>query len=983
MSEVNRLDGGLIDRTRPMALTFNGSPLTGYRGDTLASALLANGRRLVARSFKYHRPRGIFSAGPGEPNALVTVRHNGGQTPNLPATTIELFDGLDATSQNHLGPLSFDLLAVNDWLSPLLGAGFYYKTFMWPKSFWEKVYEPVIRRAAGLGRLGCDPDSDVYDRGYLHCDVLIIGAGPAGLSAARVAGRSGARVIIADDDFRAGGQLNAETFEVDGLPGSQWAERIATELADMDNVRLLTRTAVVAVLDHGQFAAVERRTDHQVTSAARPVQLLWRITARRCILCSGASERSIGFAGNDRPGIMLASAVRAYVNRWGVAPGKRVTVFTNNDDGWRTAGDLSAKGVEVAAIVDTRAQCKVRPQIGIPVHMQARVASTSGRLGLRAVVLSNGQRIKADCLAVSGGWNPNVQLSCHLGSKPVWRDAISAFVPGDRLPSGMVVAGAGNGTMTLAAAIRSATVIAEQTTREIGFAPVQGEWCPKTDDEPSEVSAFWHVAEGGARAWLDLQNDVTVKDVNLALREGFRSAEHLKRYTTLGMATDQGRTANVLALAIMAEQSGQSISDLSPTTFRPPYTPVSIGTFAGRARGLHYRPTRRTPSHGWAQHYGATFVEAGLWLRAQYFTRAGESHWRASVDREVSGTRSSVGICDVTTLGKIDIQGQDAAVFVDRVYANTFSTLKVGRVRYGIMLREDGFVMDDGTTARLSDAHFLMTTTTANAAAVLRHLEFCRQCLWPDLDVHLESVTEQWAQFSVAGPNSRRLLESVVDARFDLSNAALPLMACRELTICNGVPARLFRLSFSGELAFEIAVPARYGDSLVRTLMAQGKPLDVVAYGTEALGVMRIEKGHPAGNELNGQTTARDLGLERMTSKRADFIGKVLSRRPELISSERPMLTGFRPIEQGAQLFAGAHLFSNGRTQDLRGSEGWISSTAHSPTLGHAIGLGFLRCARDRLGEIVVAADPLRGRSTTVEVVSQHFVDPDGERMRV
>ena len=689
MRQPNRIDGGLIDRSRELAFSFNGERMAGHPGDTLASALLAGGRRLVGRSFKYHRPRGVFSAGPEEPSALVELREGAHCEPNTRATVTELFDGLSARSQNHRGSLEWDLMEVNDLLAPFLSAGFYYKTFMWPKAFWEKVYEPLIRSSAGLGRLSGLEDPDQYDKGYLHCDLLVIGAGPAGLAAALAAGRAGARVILADEDFLPGGRLNAESLEVDGMPGAAWAARAMEELASMDAVRVLTRTTVFGAYDHGSFGAVERRTDHLVSAGGRPRQILWRIRARGCVLAAGANERPIAFGANDRPGVMLAGAVRAYANRFGVAAGRRVAVFTNNDDGWRTAADLAARGVEVAAVIDPRDRPAALDVSGAHHLRAAAVADTSGRKGLKAITLTDGSRIDVDCLAVSGGWSPNVHLACHHNGKPLWREDLHAFVPGQTLPEGMVVAGAANGAMTLAAALAEGRSAAEAQVSALGFAPAGGD-SPRAEDEPSDGAAFWHVAQSRGRAWLDLQNDVTVKDVRQSVAEGFRSVEHLKRYTTLGMATDQGKTANVPALAILAECTGKTIPEVGTTVFRPPYTPVSLGVLAGRARGPQFQPLRLTPSHKWAEANGASFVTVGNWLRAEWYTRPAEKGWRDSVDREAAQVRACAGVCDVTTLGKIDIKGRDAGAFLDKVYSNTFSTLAVGKVRYGLMLREDG-----------------------------------------------------------------------------------------------------------------------------------------------------------------------------------------------------------------------------------------------------------------------------------------------------
>ena len=973
---------GQIDRSRSLRFTFDGRTYSGHPGDTLASALLANGVRLMGRSFKYHRPRGPLSAGSEEPNALVELRDGARQEPNTRATVAELFDGLTARSQNRFPSLAFDVMGINDWLSPFFAAGFYYKTFMWPAAFWEKVYEPIIRRAAGLGSLSRQDDPDAYDKGFLHCDLLLIGAGPAGLAAALTAGRAGARVILADEDFRMGGRLNAETFALGDLSGGDWAARMVAELASLPNVRLMARSTVVGAFDHGIYAAVERVSDHlPVPAAGKPRQTLWRIYARRAILTGGATERPIAFANNDRPGILLAGSLRAYANRWGTAVGDRVAIFTNNDDGLRSATDLAAKGVTVTAVIDTRSDGPLLP--GIRHIKGAEVIDTAGRLGLRALTIRHAsgktETIEANALGVSGGWNPNLNISSHHRGRPIWNDAIAAFTPGPGGPQGLSAAGAAAGLFSTHAALHSGAAAASAALSDLGrTAPAPD--LPQAEDAPIDIRPKWYVAHGKGRAWIDQQNDVTVKDVKLAHQENFVSVEHLKRYTTLGMATDQGKTGNLLGLAVMAELTGKSIPETGTTIYRPPYTPVAMGALAGRSRGMEFKPTRLTPSHKWAKEQGAVFVEVGMWLRAQWFPQPGETTWRQSVDREVLATRASVGICDVTTLGKIDIQGTDAGAFLDRVYANTFSTLPVGKVRYGLMLREDGIVMDDGTTARMGDHDYVMTTTTANAVPVFRHLEYVRQCLYPDMDVQLISTTEAWAQYSVAGPNARRLLQKIVDQ--DISDAAFPYMACGAITVCGGLRARLFRISFSGELAYEIAVPTRYGDAMIRALMQAGEEFGAVAYGTESLGVMRVEKGHVAGNELNGQSTALNMGLGKMVSKKKDAIGMVLSQREGLTRDDGLRLVGVRPVDPAKPLTAGAHFIAMGKPALAAHDDGWLTSVVHSPHLGHAIALGYLKNGSARLGERLRAVNLLAKTEVEVEIVSPHFIDPEGERLR-
>ena len=949
MTQVNRLEGGLIDRSAPLSFTFDGRRLDGFAGDTLASALLANGVRLVGRSFKYHRPRGIIAAGSEEPNALVELREGARREPNSRATMTELFDGLVARSQNRFPSLGFDLMAVNDRLSAFFGAGFYYKTFMWPKAFWERVYEPLIRHAAGLGALSGEPDPDVYDRGFRHCDLLVIGGGPAGLMAALTAGRAGAEVILVDEDFRPGGRLTMERESVGGQSGADWADNAAAELAAMANVRLMTRSTAIGVFDHGIHGVLERVADHLPAAAdGTPRQILWRVYAKRTILAAGATERLIAFDNNDRPGIMQAGAARAYANRWAAAPAERIAIFTNNDDGHRTAADLAAAGVDVTAIIDSRPDAPASDVAEL--FAGAVVTGSSGRLGLGHVTVrrADGSRKHLDCgaLAVSGGWNPNVHLTCHHRGRPRWQEDIAAFVPGDGVPAGMKVAGAARGVFGTAAALADGQAAALAHLSDLGIRAGKAR-LPEAEDAAVNIAPLWHVG-GTKRAWLDQQNDVTVKDVGLAHQENFRAVEHLKRYTTLGMAGDQGRTSNVLGLAVMAELTGKTIAETGTTIYRPPYTPTPIAAFAGRSVGRDFRPTRLPPSHHWAAEQGAVFVEAGSWLRAQWFPREGETHWRQSVDREVLATRGSVGVCDVSTLGKIDIQGRDAGAFLDLVYSNTFSTLPVGKTRYGLMLREDGMVMDDGTTARLGETHYLMTTTTANAVGVYRHLEFVRQCLRPDMDVQLISATDSWAQFAVAGPNARHVLEAVVDPEHDISNDAFPFMACGGITVCGGTPARLFRISFSGELAYEIAVPARYGDAMIRALMEAGEPFDITPYGTEALGVMRIEKGHVTGNELNGTITARNLGMARMVSAKKDSIGAILAGREALVAEDGLCLVGLQAVD-GKPVTAGAHLFAEDTPVDPAHDQGYVTSAAYSPHLECSIGLGFITGGATRM----------------------------------
>ena len=984
MAQKNRLEGGLINRKNPCTFEFNGQSMQGFEGDTLASALLANDVRLVGRSFKYHRPRGMISAGSEEPNAIVELRTGSRKEPNSRATTTELYDGLVAHPQNCWPSLNFDFLGINDLLAPFLTAGFYYKTFMWPSVFWEKVYEPIIRRAAGLGSASLEPDPDCYDKGFLHADILVIGAGPAGLSAALTAARSGVRVIVVDEDFVTGGRLNAENYILDDKSGSQWAQDITDELCSFTNVRVLTRTTVIGAFDHGIYGAVERVSDHLKTpDPGKPRQILWRIYPKQAILCSGATERSIVFENNDRPGIMLSGAIRNYVNRWAVTPNQNVAIFTNNNDGHQTARALINKGVNVAAVIDTRKQKIDSPDY--ETFSNSVVSNTHGRLGLDSIDIKHEdgtqRTVKCGALGVSGGWNPNIHISSHHRGRPIWNEAIQSFIPDDNSPNGMLAAGSANGFMELEDVIRSGYESAKQALNKLNVKSKKIDLPQTQGDVELAIEPFWMV-QGTSRGWVDQQNDVTAKDIKLAKQENFTSVEHLKRYTTLGMATDQGKTANISGLAIMANLLGKPIPEVGTTIYRPPYTPTAIGAFAGRSRDKDFRPVRKTPSHIWAEEKGAVFVEVGMWMRAQWFPEKGETHWRQSVDREVLQTRKSVGVCDVTTLGKVDVQGKDAASFLNLIYCNGFAKLAIGKTRYGLMLREDGIALDDGTAARLNENHFVVTTTTANAVSVYRHMEFVRQCLYPKMDVQLISTTEAWAQFAIAGPNSRSVLRKIVDKEYDISNEGFPFMACGQITVCGGLRARLFRISFSGELAYELAVPTRYGDSLIREIMKAGEEFDIVPYGTEALGVMRIEKGHAAGNELNGTTSALNLGMGRMVSKKKDSIGSVMSEREGLNTQDALKLVGFMPINKNDRVPAGSHLMSTGSPVDAAHDQGYITSACFSPNLNCHIGIGFLKAGDTRIGEVVRLVSPLTGQDHNVQVVSAHFIDPEGERLR-
>jgi heterotetrameric sarcosine oxidase alpha subunit len=974
-----RVEGrGTIDRSTPVRFSFDGRTVSGFAGDTVASALLANDIRLMGRSFKYHRPRGPLTAGSEEPNALVQVGTGHAMVPNVRATVQEIHEGLTVASQNRVGPLDRDLMAVNDLFWPFLGAGFYYKTFMWPRAFWEGLYEPLIRRAAGLGRMTKGASPELNDRAFAHCDLLVIGGGPAGLIAAQTAAEAGADVILIDENTGLGGRLLSDSEEIGSKPGDVWAAEIQGKLAAMDNVRIMTRTTVTGVYDGLNFGALERVGLHVPHQPDLPRECFWRITAKSAVLAAGALERPIAFPMNDRPGIMLASAVRTYLNRYGAAPGRNLTLFATNDDAHRTAVEMQAAGLRVAAVIDSRTGVEKRGDYRLIEGGQ--VVTTKGRHGLRQITVSHGGRteeIETDCLAMSGGWNPSVHLTCHLGARPVWDADAKAFLRAPWAVPGMIPSGACNGAMSTSACLAEGKEAAKEALKTLGLSAKRGT-LPKASDDAGTGDALWFV-EGKGRAWLDFANDVTTKDVKLAAQEGFTSVEHMKRYTTQGMAPDQGKSSNIAALALLADTTGRGIPETGTTTYRPPFIPVSIGAMAAGAEQKGFAPERFTTSDRALRSWGAPMIAVGLWYRPSYLPKTGETHWRQSCDREVRMVREAVGVVDVSTLGKIDIQGPDAAEFLDFVYCNMFSTLKPGRVRYGLMLREDGHVMDDGTTARLGEHHYVMTTTTAAAGQVMTHLEFVHQCLRPDLDVAMISTTEQWAQFSVAGPKARELVNSVIDHPID--DESFPFMACGEVTI-HGVKGRLFRISFSGEHAYEIAIPSRYGEALYRDLVARAETLGGGAYGMEALNVLRLEKGFITHSEIHGRVTADDVGMGRMVSAKKDCIGKTASQRPGLSGEHREQLVGLKPKEPEQALLAGAHLFREADAATRVNDQGYVTSVAWSPTMETHIGLGFLLNGRARIGETVRMVDHLRKRTTLCEVCDPVFFDPDGGRAR-
>ncbi len=987
MSGYRLADGGLVDRATALSFTFDGKRLDGFAGDTLASALIANGVTLVGRSFKYHRPRGILSAGTEEPNALMTLGEGSRAEPNIPATTTELFEGLVARSQNRWPSLGLDLLAATRPLAPMLVAGFYYKTFMGPTKRSWMLFEPFIRRAAGLGAPPTGADPDCYDRRNHFCDVLIVGGGPAGIAAALQAARSGARVTLADDAAAPGGALRGSRTRIDGEPAGAWLARSIAELDALGATRL-PRTTVFGYYDHQTLGAVERVTDHLATTdGSSPRQRYWIVRARHVVLCAGAVERPLVFPGNDRPGVMLADAVRLYAYRHGVACGRKVALFTNNDSAYGVVRDLSAAGAPLTAVIDARAEIpeacrRAAHDAGVELIAGSVVRGTHGGRSLSALdiggVGGSGtvRRLDVDCLAVSGGWTPRVHLASQMGGPPTFDARLQSFLPG--APStGWIAAGAMAGTLETAGCLAEGADAGDRAARAVGLEPTATPDIEVSEELTGYQPLVIPAIRGRGKAFVDLQNDVAASDVELARREGYVSVEHLKRYTTLGMATDQGKTSNVNAIALMAEGRAGGSAEVGTTRFRAPYTPVTLGALAGRHTGAHFQAERRTPMHDWHVANGAVMSPVGPWLRPRAYLRAGETLREAYI-REAGNVREQVGVCDVSTLGKIDIQGPDAGKFLNRVYSNGFKTLAVGKARYGVMLRDDGMLLDDGTTWRLDETAYLMTTTTGAAAPVMQHLERLLNVAWPNLQVNVTSTTSHWASMSLAGPRARDVLADLLDET-DVSGDALPFMAVRRSSIA-GVPVIVARLSFSGELAYEIFCGAGYGLAAWRRVLEVGAAHGIMPYGTEALGTLRIEKGHIAGGEMDGRISPHHVGLAGMLSKRKPYFGSALANRDGLLDPERYEIVGL-VSRAGEPLRAGAHVVS-GPAGNPGPSQGFISSTTFSPALGKEIALALVKGGDARRGEVMYAADPVHRRHLEVDVVSPHFHDPDGTRMK-
>ena len=983
MTSVRKEKYGKINRDKVLGFTWDNKEYFGYEGDSLASALLANDIKIVGRSFKYHRPRGVMSCGVEESGALVTIGSGSKTDPNVRATTQELYSGLNAKGQNAFPNVNFDFGGVNNYLSRFFAAGFYYKTFMGLPPFeWGKgtgiwmVFEKIIRKAAGMGKASREPDPDSYEHANDFCDVLVIGSGPAGIAAAQELANKNLDVILIEQDSLLGGNnLSKKDFD---------ANLLLSKLKS-SGVRVMSRTTAFGIYDNTVVGALERVTDHLPNPDVKlPRQRFWTIRAKHIIVASGALERHVTFNNNDVPGTMTVNASKHYLNRYGVLTGKNIVITTNNDSVYQTAIELHQAGAKVT-VLDSRKKIKHDLSKAIDLHLNSLPFSINGSKKIdsidvcKATDLSFKNTIICDQVLMSGGWSPIVNLISHRGIKPIWNQENLCFIPGD-IKENISVIGSAKGIWNEKDCIESGLVGANEAMNTLGIHKKEISF-PSVGGWSNSIEPLFEVKSNKfpSKSFVDFQHDVTAEDVRLAHREGFISVEHLKRYTTLGMANDQGKMGNIIGLSLMAEQLDKTIPEVGTTVFRPPYTPVPIGALTGRNVGKHFRPLRVTPMHQWNIDHGAKMIEVGLYQRPWYYPKKNET-LSDSYIRETKIVRKTVGICDVTSLGKIAIQGPDATEFLNRIYTNPFAKLPLGKARYGIMLRDDGIVMDDGTSWRLGENEYFMTTSTAAAAKVMSWLEELLQTRWTDLKVNVTSVSEQWAGAAIAGPKSRNVLNECVFDPSEITNENLPFMGVLETKLKEGTPCRIVRISFSGELAYEMYIESDYANGMMDILWESAQKYDGCLYGLEALGALRVEKGHVTGAELDGRVTIDDAGLGKMASTKKSYIGSAMRKRGVLNADDREILVGFFPINEKETFNAGTIVCEK---DNIKGQGvGRITSVTHSPELGHWIGIGFVKGGLEKWKDItLIGADPIRNKQMQIKVVSPHMIDPEGKRM--
>jgi len=983
MTSVRKDNYGKINRDKAVSFTWDNKEYSGYQGDSLASALLANDIKIVGRSFKYHRPRGVMSCGVEESGALVTIGSGSKRDPNVRATTQELYEGLDAKGQNAFPSVNFDFGGINNYLGRFFAAGFYYKTFMGLPPFeWGKgtgiwmVFEKIIRKAAGMGKASREPDPDSYEHANDFCDVLVVGSGPAGIAAAKEAANQNLNVILIEQDSLLGGNKLAE---------KEFDPSLLHKQLESNNIRIMSRTTAFGVYDNTVVGALERVTDHiSNPNTSLPRQRFRTIRAKHIILASGALERHIAFNNNDIPGVMTANAARHYLNRYGVLTGKNIVITTNNDSVYQTAIELHVAGSKVT-VLDSRKNINIDLPKEIELHLETLPFSINGSKKIESLDVckakdkKNKYTIICDQVLVSGGWSPIVNLVSHRGIKPVWNKENLCFVPGD-IKENITVVGSARGIWNTDDCVESGIVGANEAMNTLGIDRKEISF-PSVGGWSNSIDALYEVKSNKfpSKSFIDFQHDVTAEDVRLAHREGFVSVEHLKRYTTLGMANDQGKMGNIIGLSLMAEQLDKTIPEVGTTVFRPPYTPVPIGALTGRNVDKHFRPLRVTPMHQWNIDHGAKMIDVGLYQRPWYYPENNETLSESYI-REATIVRKTVGICDVTSLGKIAIQGPDATEFVNRIYTNPFAKLPIGKARYGIMLRDDGIVMDDGTSWRLGENEYFMTTSTAAAAKVMSWLEELLQTRWTDLKVNVTSVSEQWAGAAIAGPKSRDVLNECVFDPNEITNENLPFMGVLQTKLKDGTPCRVVRISFSGELAYEMYIESDYAHGMMDILWENAQKYDGCLYGLEALGALRVEKGHVTGAELDGRVTIDDAGLGKMASTKKSYIGSAMRKRGVLSADDREMLVGFFPINENETFNAGTIVCEKNNIKEQ--GMGRITSVTHSPELGHWIGIGFVKGGLAKWKDItLVGADPVRNKQMEIKVVSPHMIDPEGKRM--